>query len=146
VKPKTSLRHAFDDPNLLGAVIGGESWSVWRVVLLASMGEPLTAAELEVFKRVTGGRAQAPTSRVEEALYLIGRRGGKDRAASVLACYLAGLCDHTDALSRGERGVCLLIAPDQRQATITLNYIGGYFMARLCLCGWCRSGLPIFCG
>src|SRR5262249_4706164 len=58
---------------------------------------------------------------------VVGRRGGKDRAASVLATYIAGLCDHGDALAPGERGVCLLIAPDQRQATITLNYIEATF-------------------
>ena len=128
MKPKTSLRHALHDPNLLGSVIGGESWATWRVVLLATKGEQLTAEELETFKLVTGGRRmQAPASRVEEALYLIGRRGGKDRAASVLAAYIAGLCDHSDALSAGERGVVLCIAPDQRQATVTLDYCEAVF-------------------
>jgi hypothetical protein len=127
MRPKLSLRRAVDDPKLLGSVLGGESWATWRVVLLASMGEELTDTELAIFKQVTGGRAEPPSSRVEEALYLVGRRGGKDRAAAVLAAYLAALCDHSDALSPGERGVVLLIAPDQRQATITLDYITACF-------------------
>ena len=41
---------------------------------------------------------------------------------STLACYLAGLCDHTDALVPGERGVMLCIAPNSKQAKITLDY------------------------
>src|ERR1700756_1152982 len=94
MKPLVSMRQALADPGLLGPVLGGESWATWRVVLLATLGEALTVAEREVFHRVSGGRTEAPTSRVEEALYLIGRRGGKDRAASVLATYVAGLCEH----------------------------------------------------
>jgi hypothetical protein len=85
-----SLREALADPALLGNVLTGPSWTTWRALLLASMGERLTAGELETFTRVTG-RTQAPPSRVEEAAFVIGRRGGKDRAASVLACYLAAL-------------------------------------------------------
>jgi hypothetical protein len=146
MKPKLSLRRAFDDEKLLGSALGGESWSTWRVVLLASMGEVLRPDELEVFKRVTGGRAEPPSSRVDEALYLIGRRGGKDRAASVLATYIAGLCDHRDALSSGERGVCLLIAPDQRQATITLDYITACFESSPMLSTWSRSASSTCCG
>jgi hypothetical protein len=127
MKPRVSLRRAFDDPNLLGSVLAGDSWTTWRTVLLASMGERLMTDELETFRRVTGGRAEPPLSRVEEALYLIGRRGGKDRSAAVLASYIAALCDHSDALSPGERGLVLCIAPDQRQATITLDYIEAAF-------------------
>ena len=127
MKPRISLRQSLQDPNLLGGALTGESWAAWRTLLIASMGEQLTAEELETFRRVTGGRAEPPSSRVEEALYLIGRRGGKDRAASVLATYIAGLCSHDDALSPGERGVVLCIAPDQRQATITLDYITACF-------------------
>jgi phage terminase large subunit-like protein len=57
---------------------------------------------------------------IEEASFIVGRRGGKSKAMATLAAYLAGLCDHR--LVRGERGVCLCIAPDQRQAQITLDY------------------------
>jgi hypothetical protein len=41
---------------------------------------------------------------------------------ATLACYIGALCDHCDVLVRGERGVLLCIAPDQRQASITLEY------------------------
>ena len=41
---------------------------------------------------------------------------------ATLAAYLSGLCDHHDVLAPGERGVLLCVAPDQRQAKITLDY------------------------
>ena len=82
---------------------------------------------MEVFRHVTG-REISPPALVEEALFLIGRRGGKDRATSVLATYIAALCDHS-SLVRGERGVLLVIAPDARQAKVQLDYIEGVFQS-----------------
>ena len=127
IRAAVSLREALIDPNLLGNVLAGESWRTWRALLLATMGERLTPGELEIFRTFTGGRTQAPPSRVEEAAFVMGRRGGKDRAASVLACYLAALVDWSPVLARGERGLVLCIGPDQRQSAIQLNYIRGAF-------------------
>jgi len=127
IRAAVSLRDALIDPNLLGNVLAGPSWRTWRALLLATMGERLKPGELEIFRRFTGGRTQAPPSRVEEAAFVIGRRGGKDRAASVLACYLAALVDWSRVLVRGERGLVLCIGPDQRQAKITRDYIEGAF-------------------
>jgi len=79
IRAAVSLREALIDPNLLGNVLVGESWTTWRALLLACMGERLTADELSIFQRVTGDRTQAPPSRIEEAAFIIGRRGGKDR-------------------------------------------------------------------
>jgi hypothetical protein len=44
---------------------------------------------------------------------------------AALACYLAGLCDYSDTLVRGEKGLVLLIAPDIRQAKVLLEYAQG---------------------
>jgi hypothetical protein len=41
---------------------------------------------------------------------------------ATLATYIAGLCDHSDALVPGERGLLLCVALDQRVAKILLNY------------------------
>jgi hypothetical protein len=125
--PRVTMRGALADPALLGSILAGESWSTWRVMLIACMGEPLDDDELAVFTRFTG-RPSSPSERVEEAWFIIGRRGGKDRAASVLATYLAGLCDHP-ALVAGEKGVMLNIAPDQRQAQVQLQYVTAAFEA-----------------
>jgi len=117
--PKISLRKALADPQLLAGALPGDTWAAWRTLLIAAMGEPLDDEEREVFKGLTG-REREPGQRVEEAAFVVGRRGGKSKAMAVLAAYLAGLCEHP--LVRGERGVLLCIAPDQRQATIVLDY------------------------
>src|SRR5262249_38176666 len=124
MKPTISLRKALATPQLLGDTIAGDSWAAWRTLLIAAMGEELTAAERLLFQRLTG-RASEPGQRVEELVAVIGRRGGKSRALSTLACYVAGLCEHE--LVRGETGVVLMIAPDQRQAKIDLEYCQAAF-------------------
>jgi hypothetical protein len=126
MKPQITLRRALADPNLLGRTLAGHSWAAWRTLLIAAMGEELTASEREIFKQVTG-RDDEPNARVEELAIVAGRRGGKSRALSTLACYLAALTDYRDALAPGERGVCILLAPDQRQAAIDLSYCAATF-------------------
>jgi hypothetical protein len=88
------------------------------------MGEELKPDELTVFQKFTG-RTAPPSKRVDEFWCAIGRRGGKSRAMSALAVYLAGLCDYKDKLVRGEKGVVLLLAPDMRQAKVSLDYAEG---------------------
>jgi len=119
MKPHTTIREALADPELLGGALAGESWAAWRTLLIAAMGEALTDAERVTFTQLTG-RSHEPLRRVEEAAFVVGRRGGKSKAVATLAAYLAALCEHK--LVRGERGVVLCIAPDQRQAKITLDY------------------------
>jgi hypothetical protein len=109
---------------LLGSTLAGDSWAAWRVLLIASMGEELSEDERAIFKQLTQ-RDREPGQRVEELCAVIGRRGGKSRALSTLACYIAGLCEHT--LVPGETAVCLLLAPDQRQAQVDLNYCAAAF-------------------
>jgi hypothetical protein len=64
---------------------------------------------------------------VEELVAVIGRRGGKSRAIATLGAYIASLCEHP--LVGGETGIVLLIAPDQRQARIALDYCEAIFAA-----------------
>jgi hypothetical protein len=89
--PAISLRRAFSDPKLLGGVLSGPTWRPWRTLLLAMMGEPLDPADIPLFKTLTG-LDRPPTKPVEEFIGVIGRRGGKSRAISVIATYIAGLC------------------------------------------------------
>jgi hypothetical protein len=119
--PRVPLRHALSDPNLLGAAIAGDSWRSWRTLLIAAMGEELTADERQIFSKLTG-REHEPRQRVDQLAAVVGRRGGKSRAMATLASYIAGLCDHSDALVPGERGVLLCVALDQRVAKIVLDY------------------------
>jgi hypothetical protein len=122
--PSISLRKALADPALLGNALPGESWSAWRTMLIAAMGEALTDDERRTFFKLTS-RDREPLQRVEELAIIAGRRGGKSKATSTLAVYIAGLCKHK--LVRGERGILLCIAPDQRQATIILDYATAAF-------------------
>ena len=124
MNPAITLRRSLSDPNLLGSALAGDTWSAWRAMLIAGMGEALTDAEREIFTRLTG-RPREPLQRIEEAAFVVGRRGGKSKAMATLAAYLAGLCEHP--LVHGERGVLLCIAPDQRQATIVLDYAEACF-------------------
>ena len=126
MKPKITLRKALNDPELLGSALGGDSWANWRAMLLAANGEPLEPAELSAFREFTG-RTEPPQTRVDELWCAIGRRGGKSRAMAALAAYY--LCDHSDTLVRGEKGLLLLVAQDKRAAKISLDYIQGCFEA-----------------
>jgi hypothetical protein len=128
MKPQTTLRAALNDPNLLD--LAAPSWAAWRPLLLACMGEALTADELAYFTRFTG-RSEAPTRRVDEAWIVAGRRAGKTRAMAALAVYLAALCDHSKHLARGQRGFVLVVAPDLRQAGELISYCRGIFESKL---------------
>jgi len=124
--PRVPLREALSDPNLLGTAIAGDSWGSWRGLLIAAMGEELSEDEREIFTKLTG-RVREPLQRVDEFAAVIGRRGGKSRAMATLATYIAGLCDHSDALVPGEHGVLLCVALDQRVAKIILDYAEACF-------------------
>lgn len=124
MKPLVSLREALADPALLGGAIPGESWLPWRTLLIAAMGEPLTDDERTIFTALTG-RDVEPLEQVEELWAIVGRRGGKTRAAGTLAAYVAGLCDHSDALAPGERGVLPIMAASTDQATRAFHHVVG---------------------
>src|SRR5262245_12504868 len=125
VRPTTTLRDALSDPHLLGHVLAGDTWLPWRVLLIAAMGEALTDDERVIFTKLTG-RAREPLIRVDLFAGIIGRRGGKTTAMSCLSTYLSACCDHRDALARGENGVLLCLAQDQRVAKQLLERIEAY--------------------
>jgi hypothetical protein len=122
MKPLITLREALTDPALLGGALPGESFSTWRTILAATMGEPLSPEEAETFRKFTD--RDPPSEPVREAAFIVGRRGGKDRAISALGCYLATCCSWP-MLSPGETGRILCIAPDQSQARVQRDYVLG---------------------
>jgi hypothetical protein len=124
MKPTITMREALADARLLGDVLEGESWRGWRAILIAMMGEALEDDERIIFTQLTG-RETEPLQRIEEGCFVVGRRGGKSRAMATGAAYIAGLCVHQ--LVRGETGVLLCVAPDQRQASIVLDYCASIF-------------------
>ena len=122
MKPTVTARKAFKDPQLLGNALPGESRRLWRTLLIAANGEALTDDERARYTEVTG-RDREPMQRVEEFVGMIGRRGGKTQAMAAYGTYIAALCDHSDALARGETGVLLCLAQDTKVAAKLLEFI-----------------------
>src|SRR5262245_37944248 len=122
MKPRVPLRDAIADSALLGHVLAGDTWLPWRVLLIAAMGEALTDDERVIFTKLTG-RAREPLQRVNDLEAVVGRRGGKTTAMSAAATYIAACCDHSDALARGETGVCLCAAQDTKVAKLILDHV-----------------------
>ena len=126
MKRLCSMRHALEDPEIFGAILPGESWAAWRVLLIASQGEVLTDDERVIFTALTG-RDHEPDAMCEETWGIIGRRGGKTRAFAVGSAYFAALVDYDDVLAPGERGVLPILAASTWQAQKAFNYVAGVF-------------------
>jgi hypothetical protein len=124
MRPLVQLRDALADPHLFEPLLGGPTWRVWRTILIAAMGEALDDEERVIFEKFTG-RAIESLQLVECLVVIAGRRGGKSLAASVLAVFIAALCDHSGKTVRGERPLVLCLAQNQRQAKVTFSYIAG---------------------
>ncbi len=128
MKPLVSMREALTDDALLGNALPGESWAAWRALLIALFGEELTDAERDVWRELTQ-REREPGELVEEAALIVGRRGGKSKAISTAATYIAGLCDYSNVLSPGERGWLPVMSQTQKQAGIVFSYACALFEA-----------------
>lgn len=126
MKPLMPMREALADPNVFGKILAGDSWTTWRVLLIAAMGEPLTDAERAVFSEVTG-RHHEPGELVDELWALVGRRGGKTRAIAVLGAYIASLNDWRHVLAPGERGSLPIMSATTAQAAKAFSYLVGIF-------------------
>ena len=121
-----SMREALQSPAYFGALLSGDSWQAWRVLLIAIVGEALTDDQRVIFKALTG-RDSEPLEPVEEFWGVIGRRGGKTRAMAILAAYLAACIDHRGILAPGERGVIPLLAASVQQAANAFAFVEGVF-------------------
>jgi hypothetical protein len=119
-----TMRHALEDPALLGGVLSGPSWAAWRILLIAAMDEALTDEERVMFTKLTG-RQTEPCTRIYEFWAAIGRRGGKSRAIALLCVFVAVFIDHAARIVPGERPVVLCLAPTARQSRLVLDYIVG---------------------
>ena len=126
MKPLCSIRWALEQPDLFGPILAGDSFRNWRTMAIAICGEELDEDERSVFTELTG-REREPLERVDEAWAIVGRRGGKTRTVATLAAYFSCLCDHSDALAPGERGVLPIMSASIWQASKALQYLDGVF-------------------
>lgn len=126
MKKLTTMREALNSPDVFAPLVGGPSWAPWRALLIAIVGEALTPGEREIFRTLTG-REIEPGEPVDEFWGVVGRRGGKSRAISILAAYVAALVDHRGVLAPGERGVLPILAASTDQAGAVFNFTTGIF-------------------
>jgi hypothetical protein len=120
-----SVADAMASPKLFAPFFAGPSWDTWRAVIKAMFAEPMTAAEIEMFRAVA--ERNPPAAPVSEAVYIIGRGGGKDSVATLTATVIAVNFDPRGKLRPGEKAVVMLLAVDRAQAGVAFNYIKGYF-------------------
>ena len=86
--PALSIIEALDDPALFQPWFRGSSWVGWRAILKAIYSLPLSDAEQIFFRSISGNRAP-PAKPVKEFWAIVGRRGGKDSTASLIAAFAA---------------------------------------------------------
>jgi hypothetical protein len=126
-QPAMSIDEALVDEHLLGAAVGDIApWQTWRIALKGAFGLLLNDEERVVFSAIAGGR-HPPAKRVRELWCVIGRKGGKSKIAGALATYFALFVPHK--LSRGEKGLVLVLAASRDQAVVVFDYIRGYLEA-----------------
>lgn len=117
-----------------------DSWKPWRIVLKAAFAVPLNEEELIFFREVA--HRDPPKKRVKELWLIIGRRGGKDSIASLIAVNAARFADSGTALRPGEKALVACLAVNRDQASIVFNYIKGYFEKIPRLQNWLSEDLP----
>ena len=120
----TNIIRAINDPAVFGRYFRAESWTAWRVFLAALFGLPLVYDQKLLFERYTG-RKVAPSSPLQEAWLVVGRRGGKSFVLAVIAVFLACFRDWKPYLGPGEVGTIMIIAKDRAQARHIKRFVSG---------------------
>src|SRR5580658_6328308 len=79
-----TIIQAIDHLDLFGSLIFGVSWTNWKIFLKCAFALPMTSDELAIAAAATGRTDLA--SRTKAFRYvtaIVGRRGGKDRIATI---------------------------------------------------------------
>jgi hypothetical protein len=125
VRKPISLAQAMRDPKLFGSTFSAPSFWTWHCVAKLFSGEALDPREAALFRECTG-RSKLPDGPVTSLTFLSGRRSGKDRFMSALACWLAALAaDWRSVMSAGEDATVILLGSDFKQARILRKYCAG---------------------
>jgi hypothetical protein len=98
-----------------------DTWAAWRTFLSSLFALPIEDEAL--YSSCTGGRP-LPTRQAREAFLIVGRRGGKSFICALIAVYLA--CFRSYRFSPGEKGICMLLAADRRQARVLIRYVKAF--------------------
>jgi hypothetical protein len=114
------------DSQLLALSIGPAQ----ETILRGRYGLPLVDDEQRaLWATVTGGRTYRDGHRFTEMTVLAGARSGKDsRIAAPIACYEAIFGGYDAQLSKGERGMVVIVAQDERATRIAFGYVRDYLL------------------
>jgi hypothetical protein len=119
-----NILQAIDDAAVFGTHFKGETRNAWRVFLAALFALPMTDDQRAIYKDCTG-RSTPPNAPSHEAWLVVGRRGGKSFALSLIAVFLACFKDWRPFLGPGEVATVMIVAADRRQARVCMRYIAG---------------------
>lgn len=113
---------------LVGPEFSSLSWATWRVIarLIDGDAHMLTEDERALALHLTG-RTRLPTTKPREVFIGAGRRSGKSRFGSLVACWLAA--QNYSQLAAGETAIVAHVAPDREQARLDLDYAKGIVAA-----------------
>jgi hypothetical protein len=115
---------ALEDPEVFATHFRGNTWRAWRVFLCALFSLQMTQEEIEIYRKHTG-RASPPTSPLNEAWLVCGRRAGKSFILALIAVFLGCFKDWRPFLGPGEVGTIMIVARDRRQARVVKRFIHG---------------------
>ncbi len=97
-----------------------------ETLLRATYGLPLTDEQFALFRECTG-RTERPRGSFGEVTVVAGARSGKDsRVAVPIVLYEALFGGHERYLSKGERGINVLVAQDFRGTRVAYTYTRDY--------------------
>jgi hypothetical protein len=119
-----NILQAIADPKVFGKHFTTDTWGAWLAFLCALFALPMTAEQLELYRKHTG-RTSPPSAPFQEAWLCIGRRGGKSFMLALIAVFLACFRDWRPFLAAGEVGTVMIIAADRRQARVCLRFVLG---------------------
>jgi hypothetical protein len=120
-----NLIEAMNDDELFGPWFPDKSWDCWRIFQSALFGLPITATDLDTFKKHTG-RSIPLKAAAKEGWLVVGRRGGKSLMAALVSVYLACFRDYSKFLAPGEVATVMVIAADKKQARTIIRYIAAF--------------------
>ena len=117
-----NILQALDDPKVFGQHFRNkDSWFAWRCFLCALFALPLSAEQLAIFRQCTG-REASPTTALQEAWLVCGRRAGKSLMLALIAVFASCFRDWRPHLAVGERATVMIVCADRRQSRVIMRY------------------------
>lgn len=126
-----NILSAIKDEQIFRPFLGDDltTWAHWTVALRCLYGLPVEQPKsTTLVKECTGREAtELPPDGFTTALFLVGRRSGKSRIASVIGAFEALFGGHESRLAKGETGVVPIISPSRYQSMIVWRYLKAIF-------------------